>query len=1499
MAKDVTMAREATNALLQIAARRFGTEPINIIKIEWDDVTTYYGDKSLEIGTISVVGAILDFSTLSSQVKSDGAGDFSSVSIKLDDTENNLKRRFNTQILEGRDATVYQYFEDLDVSDLMVLLKGRVSGDIVWSEGERTLSFDIEHYIEDNEVGYSATEEEIPNINEDAIDKVWPLCFGTVLKVPALHLLKPPSGSLRSTWKSDLFGVGSIILIDRGEEFPQDVTIDIMVGTIRVRGIMNRDVFTVEEANIPVYTNIALLDRPENDVHTQDARVVWIQDDSTRLVGQYCTVEYYRDGAERYFLVNYCIAQYGNKCYFRKPWQIIITYPSPGVGFDGTYQGLNVLLSSEQGVFLEAAGITRKEWEDTYWTPTGGMWEPGGPNNESSPTLEPFPAWQRFGNIRGYWRCDPGTFIRQITGYNDLYIANLLSSTEVLEVYAWRSYRKEDIFVPVPSRYYTVHTNYNIAGKYVTAIEFEQPLIAYNGENWDEDIYVSLRSLQGPNPSSVINWLIQTYSNLEVDYSSFESVRKDLIKFWANFAVFDQPNVLSLCESIAKQSRCALLIGNGEVKLRYLSKIPVTIQIINEDLTELKSLMLGFSTLDDIVTKTVNEWKLDYSKREEFEKEYTYKNNIETFGLVEEEERYQIYNVELFVKISAGFWGYRTSNIWRKLVLTTFIQAISSEAFDALTIRIGEVSGNDLIAEIDTQNHDTNYAPSIEMELTLGSKSGESDEDGQPIVDENYWLGDPNYPVNMEIPNNLDPGAGRNQVDYVVPTDLEGDGGGKGEDPETPDPYILVFNYVQTIYTRGEAGSVTIEIQDKNNEVVQEDKTGQLKLKSTDDNDDLGDGAPGILHTIAIEFKAGVYSSDSIFITGGNDLDIGTFVTSVEGLTPIDSVSFEIKDPDIGSLSWDICPTYIVNRQQDFTVKLTGGAPNQEINIEVSVDDSRDSIYINDVRAGVKFILLMDASGEYESSKWQIRGGYLEPASIVINAKDPNKLLTQDNCIIETVLGASAAVVLQTIVMGQQVYGDSVYMEVSATGFAGIGETFELAVAIFNSDGTLNDFTGPIKLIAVDALGQTVGWVDAGPDANNVGTFITAFAVDGEWLYDLVILEVLTSNASPITITGIANVNGEDITASVDIIIGSAYLQVTIVPEISRGILFNIGVQAMNGDGTPNITYVPTIALNVSLVSDDILDFIFPLTIGTLGWVDGYKLTSNFDINGGAGADAAEITVVDPDQGIEGGQIVYLDSVPVAKSPIISEEYYGQDSRMATYIGPDYYLNWDPMDCESQADSWFTDTLQGAINDFRGDNTLAASSSFRRYVRDLYHYASHYANVKFGYTKFNITAGDRAGAKGFSLRVKTVHVQYYDPIARETRLSPLAGLYRLRLGVTETLDYSNGSAVELMVNPIEYSYSGINQRQAEAGWTAPLVNQNPVPVEIDLPLPVEWLDNMVGNDLYLWWYVSGPITPYNCSLYSVQGAPPPGTSSERGGEEQYTNLTGLQIRIQK
>jgi len=1494
------MAREATQNLTQAAAIRFGTEPVNIIRIDWDDVTVYYGDKSMTIGSIVVQGGILDFSTLSSQVKSLGAADFSSVSVTLDDSDGDLKQRINTQLLEGRDATAYQYFEGLDSDDLMILIKGRISGDVIWSEGERTLSFDIEHYIDDNEVGYAPEEGEIPNMSEDAIDQPWPLCFGCVLKVPAVHLLNPPFGELQDTWLSDFFGVRSTFEVDNGEEFPQDVVIDILVGGLVVRGTMDNNTFTVQEANLPRHTNISVLERRRDDPHWLDSRVCWIEDDGTRLVGKYCYLKLPFPApfnqSENYneYQVNYCIAQYGGKCYFQQPWHYTNGSETRNITIDETY------------TILETASIPRIEWENTYWWLTvNANWEPGGPNNYSIPTLQPFTLGQQFGVIRGYWRCKPGTNVRLLAGYNDLYIANLLPSTEVLEVYAWRSYRGEDIFAPIPSRYFNIYKNYSIAGREVTAIEFPNPLSAYSGENWQEDIYVSLRSTRGPNTSDIIKWLIETYSNLEIEPDSFEYVRQAVTKFWANFAVFDQPNVLSLCEDIARQSRCAILIGNGQIKIKYLSEIPVPIQTLNRDLTELKSLQLAFSTLDSVITRSKNSWRLDYSEREEKEKEYVYKNNINTLGLQEEEDEYFIYNVELFVKISAGFWGYRTSNIWRKLVLSTFLQAIKAEAFDAFTLSIEDFSENDILAEVDTQSHDTNFAPNIELQLTAGSKSGES-EDGQPIQDDNYWLGDPNYPVDMEIPSGLEPCTGRGLVDYIVPTEIDG-GGEADDDDDDGNPYILVFVIVPSAVIRGEAFGVRIEIQDKDGNTINTNRSGQLVLTSTDNNDVLGSGGPGSDVQITINFVSGVYVNNNLYITDGADVDSGNLTVSASTFDSKKSLEFTINDLPVDSLLWETCPNAVpVLRGIDFTVKISGAAPNQTLNIEMATVDDLDSIYIDGVKKGQAFTVKCDAFGVYESTEWQIRGGYTTPSAAYLVATDPDELLLPDDCTIKSILGDSPAVLEQTFEFTDELKADSPYLVLEVIGPAGAGIRFQLKATLYETDGTIKtDFTGTLLLIATDANSVQLDWLDAGPAANNYTQFVNANMINGEWIYDATLLDVKEDTVEPITIEGTVLLPPDDtpIQSTIDIGISSIYFVVTVNPvEVTRGVVFTIGVQAMNADDTPYTAYVPVGNLNVLIDSSDPGDAIIPTTIDNTGWVDGYKLATGFLIIGGINTDTATITIIDPATGLEGYADLYIDATPVAKNLAEMQSYFGADSRMAAYIGPDYETDWNPMDCESLADSWWLLTQQGALNDFRAENTLNNVNYFYRQIIDYYHYANHVGRFSFGHTRFNVTALDRADAKGLVLKARVVHVRYYDPCDKKTILSPISGAYKLRLGVTYNLDYLNGSQVEFMFNPIEYSFAFINQKNLEAGWM-PGAFQTPNPQIIEIPLPLEWVEDMTTDNFYLWWFVEGPTTSYICSQFSINcPCGPPcfyGGDSNLGGEQHYVDDSDMQLRILK
>ena len=161
-----------------------GTVPIILIKVDWSTGTQYYADQDVTSVGISAKAKILDFSQIASQ-ETNGIGEVSSASVLLDDSDGTLKTIVNSVLIENTPVTIYQHFKGNAASDLTILLKGRIISQVTWSEGERTLGFEVETYVEDNEVGYAPSEGDITNMHPNAVDTPWPLGFGTVLKVPA------------------------------------------------------------------------------------------------------------------------------------------------------------------------------------------------------------------------------------------------------------------------------------------------------------------------------------------------------------------------------------------------------------------------------------------------------------------------------------------------------------------------------------------------------------------------------------------------------------------------------------------------------------------------------------------------------------------------------------------------------------------------------------------------------------------------------------------------------------------------------------------------------------------------------------------------------------------------------------------------------------------------------------------------------------------------------------------------------------------------------------------------------------------------------------------------------------------------------------------------------------------------------------------------------------------------------------------------------------------
>lgn len=193
------------NALTEIAKLK-GIEPINVLEVYWNvgNVITY-SDK--DIPGSNIQGKILSISNLDEIINIQRSGTTVSINVTLDDCDDTIRQIMNSFDIHKRPCILYQYFQGLSYDDKFAIFKGQIATPIVWSEGERTISFDILSKVNSIEVGFAPEEGQFPSIPPDLVGKVWPLCFGSVVHVPATRSNETLTGSTLS-----LFGLADVTL---------------------------------------------------------------------------------------------------------------------------------------------------------------------------------------------------------------------------------------------------------------------------------------------------------------------------------------------------------------------------------------------------------------------------------------------------------------------------------------------------------------------------------------------------------------------------------------------------------------------------------------------------------------------------------------------------------------------------------------------------------------------------------------------------------------------------------------------------------------------------------------------------------------------------------------------------------------------------------------------------------------------------------------------------------------------------------------------------------------------------------------------------------------------------------------------------------------------------------------------------------------------------------------------------------------------------------------
>jgi len=245
------MARSMTGTALTQSLVKEAQEPILIIKIEWDSGTKYYCDKTYTFDGNVCAPIILSIGNCQASAPMSNIGGIATMSLTLDDTDGALKSITNSDEMEGAIVTVYHHFANLAAINAVILMKGKIVADIVWGEGDRTLTLSIESDITSKQFGFAATTGDWANLHEDAVGKPWPFVFGSPRLVPALRIYRPNRSVLAERIDN---GNGSYKIKD-GDKFPQGENITIDIGGMRYYGTFSGDVFTPTATgiNIKIY----------------------------------------------------------------------------------------------------------------------------------------------------------------------------------------------------------------------------------------------------------------------------------------------------------------------------------------------------------------------------------------------------------------------------------------------------------------------------------------------------------------------------------------------------------------------------------------------------------------------------------------------------------------------------------------------------------------------------------------------------------------------------------------------------------------------------------------------------------------------------------------------------------------------------------------------------------------------------------------------------------------------------------------------------------------------------------------------------------------------------------------------------------------------------------------------------------------------------------------------------------------------------------------------
>lgn len=703
----------SVSALAKIAQKQ-GTEPINIIAIQWaiGGPVVLYADR--DILEHNIQGRILELDSIDDVVKVSQNQSSAEVTLKLDDTDLLLRQIINTTDIHFRDVIIYQWFSGLDITDMFVLFQGKINSPITYSDGDRTLTFTVLSTLESTEIGFQPEEGQNFNfISDEYFDEPWPLVFGTVNHLPGQLVYKIPQGqttkplSMPNTCRSSVLNGIAQAGIERLNILAQ-MQAKFAEGELRLNQYLEQRHTDKEENAFRESiqeANREASNQGNDRLRELDRQMLLVQ---IQAANEETEPDY---GTEVGHVIN------GHKF----PQNQIVTIKINDAFFTGRFSGDNFYTTSVEnpnGDCVEAAASFKATEYVAYmqYNPDNTF---DGLVLSTKYQLEPYSVPNNITNT--YWFADGGATVELVSGAREAYVVNILPSS-VLGVYARKGAAGIETLQVVPRNYYSVKY-YTLNDKFTaTVVELHRALSSYD-EGWtDGQIYATVQSPIGPNTSDILKWLIQIYSNYGVDVTSFNSVRTDIQHYPSHFALFDRKELFTALEEIAWQARCRIWLNGNTFYLSYLSNEPAPVTTITDTDIAMESLVLTHTDSESIVTKMRAEWYKDYSQDEP--NVVTLRYNTAKYGVHEETYDFYIYNmVDLVIK-SAQFWIVRLGNTWKEVTFTTYLHKLNVETFDCVTFDLpGYYATGAVKALVDEAIFDSSDFK-IQMKLWLPVRSG-------------------------------------------------------------------------------------------------------------------------------------------------------------------------------------------------------------------------------------------------------------------------------------------------------------------------------------------------------------------------------------------------------------------------------------------------------------------------------------------------------------------------------------------------------------------------------------------------------------------------------------------------------------------------------------------------------------------------------------------------------------------------------------------------------